>query len=97
MSWGLPHHTVTVLVGFASRYKASSGGEGFGSGREETGGRGGELGVLDGRAVSTHVNGVHHGQSAAYAKDEAEEDADHQAGEEVHNDLNGTLCATQRW
>lgn len=78
------------------------GGKVPGAGVEEALGRGRELGVFDGGAVPTHVDGVHDGQSAAYAKDESEEDTDQRAGEEVHDDAmvcsvlpNGSLiCAS---
>ena len=49
------------------------------------GGRGEER-VLDGGAVASHEDGVHDGESAADAEDEAEEDTDERAGEEVHDE-----------
>ena len=57
----------------------------FGTGGEQARGRDGQVGVLDGGAVATHVDGVHDGEGAADSKDEAEEDADEGAGEEVHD------------
>jgi hypothetical protein len=39
-------------------------------------GWGRELRVADGRAVATHVDGVHDGEGAAYSKEEAEEETD---------------------
>ena len=64
----------------------------FGAGGEESF-RGRREGcVLDGGAVASHEDGVHHGQGAADAEDEAEEDTDERAGEEVH-ESNGMLRA----
>ncbi len=42
------------------------------------------MGVFDGGAVASHEDGVEHGEGAADAEDEAEEDADEGTGEEVH-------------
>ena len=75
---------------------ARGGSKDFGASRGEAFGWRRKLGVLDRRTVPAHVDGVHHRQGAAYAKDEAEEDADEKAGEEVHNLFNGMLWATQR-
>jgi hypothetical protein len=52
----------------------------FGAGGEETFGWGGKQRVFNGCAVSSHIDGVHDSQSAAYAKDKAEEDTDERAG-----------------
>ncbi len=41
--------------------------------------------VLDGGAVASHIDGIHDGEGAADAEDEAEKDADEHAGEEVHD------------
>jgi hypothetical protein len=60
-----------------------------GAGVEEAFGWGRELGVSDGCAVASHIDGVHDRQSAAYAKDESEEYTDQCAGKEVHDELNG--------
>jgi hypothetical protein len=61
------------------------GGEVAGAGVEEALRRGGELSVFDGGAVASPIDGVHDRQSAAYAEDEAEEEADERAGVEVHD------------
>jgi hypothetical protein len=48
----------------------------FGEGAGESFGARRGLRVFDGGAVATHVDGVHHGECAADAEDEAEEAAD---------------------
>ena len=55
-------------------------------GCEEAWGRRRELGVFDGGAVASHEDGVHDGEGATDSEDEAEEDTDERAGEEVHDD-----------
>jgi hypothetical protein len=62
------------------------GGKVPGAGLEETLGWGGKLGVFDGGAIASQIDGVHDSQSAAYAEDEAEEDTDERAGYEVHDE-----------
>ena len=49
-------------------------------------GWGGELGVADGGAVASHVDGVHDGESAAYSECEAEKEADERRPVEGHYD-----------
>jgi hypothetical protein len=61
------------------------GGEVAGAGVEEALGRGGKLSVFYGSAIASPIDGVHDRQSAAYAEDEAEEEADERAGIEVHD------------
>jgi hypothetical protein len=61
------------------------GGEVPGAGVEETLGWGGKLSVFYGGAVASHIDGVHDRERAAYAEDEAEEEADERAGIEVHD------------
>jgi hypothetical protein len=72
------------------------GGKVPGAGVEEALGWGRELGVFDGCAVPSHIDGVHDRQSAAYAEDESEKYSDQCAGKEVHDDLNGKLRAAYR-
>ena len=64
----------------------------FGAGGGEARGRGRKLFVFDCGAIASHEDGVHHGQGAADAEDEAEEDTDERAGKEVHEG-NGMLRA----
>lgn len=42
--------------------------------------------VFDGGAVASHVDGIENGQGATDAEDEAKEDTDERAGDEVHDE-----------
>jgi len=61
---------------------------GVGLGFKECGGeafgRGGQLGIVDGRTVAAHEDGVHDCQGAADAEGKAEEETDQYAPKTVH-------------